>query len=246
MGNVINPIIYQKIQQTILISSEFANCTWSQVHTMVQEAIAGNITLSDYWAIGDTKSVTLTTGETIELQIADFNHDTFEDGVTAPVTFVMKDCLNATAAMNSSIYDPGTNAGGYPASDMKSYVETNIYEKLPADLKAIVEPVKKKCYTTYNDANSLSEASYNVWLLSEMEVFGTNKWTVGTGEGTKYPIFTDNNSRIKKVNGSANAWWLRSCASDDTTLFVRVYSAGSASYNVASASAGVAAGLCVR
>ena len=216
--------------------------SWSQIGDFVLKAEQGTVNLSDYFSVGDTKPVTLTTGETIELQIAGFNHDTFSDGVTAPVTFVMKDCLNTKAQMNSS----NTNEGGYPASAMKTYVETNIYDKLPSDLKTLVAPVKKKWYTTYNEVNSLTEANYNVWLLSEAEVFDSVTQAIGNGEGTKYPIFTDNTSRIKKVNGTADWWWLGSCARSGGYSFVRVYSGGGVSDGYAGGSGGVAAGVCIR
>lgn len=223
-------------------SSLLSILSWQQIGDLVLKAEQGTVNLSDYFSIGETKPVTLTTGETIELQVAGFNHDTFSDGITAPVTFVMKDCLNTKAQMNSS----NTNAGGYPASAMKTYVETNIYDKLPSDLKAIVAPVKKKCYTTYNSASSLNEANYNVWLLAEAEVFDSVSYTVGNGEGTKYPIFTDNASRVKKVNGSAFDWWLRSARSSRSTSFVDVRTDGGGSYGSASISCGVAVGLCIR
>ena len=217
--------------------------SWQQIGDLVLKAEQGTVNLSDYFSIGDTKPVTLTTGETIELQVAGFNHDAFSDGVTAPVTFVMKDCLSTTVRTNST----NTNAGGYPASKIKTYVETNIYDKLPSDLKALVAPVKKKWYTTYNDVNSLTEGNYNVWLLSEMEVFGTNIYTVGTGEGSKYPIFTDNASRIKKVNGTAGSWWLGSCNSNYSSSNVVVVNSGGGVYSSgADNSCGVAAGLCIR
>ncbi len=216
--------------------------SWQQIGDLVLKAEQGTVNLSDYFSIGDTKPVTLTTGETIELQIAGFNHDTFSDGVTAPVTFVMKDCLNTKAQMNSTVI----NAGGYPASAMKTYVETNIYDKLPSDLKTLVAPVKKKWYTTYNDANSLTEGNYNVWLLSEAEVFDSVTKTIGSGEGTKYPIFTDNASRIKKVNGTNDIWWLGSCYKGNSYGFVDVYSGGSVYNDQASYSCGVAVGLCIR
>lgn len=216
--------------------------SWQQIGDLVLKAEQGTVNLSDYFNIGDTKPVTLTTGETIELQIAGFNHDTFSDEVTAPVTFVMKDCLNTKYYMNSS----DTSSGGYPASAMKTWVESNIYNKLPSDLKAIVAPVKKKWYTTYNDASSLTEGNYNVWLLSEAEVFDNVTQTIGTGEGMKYPIFTDNASRIKKANGTADIWWLGSCDRYGGYGFVGVNSGGRVGLNRASGSFGVAAGLCIR
>lgn len=227
---------------TVIQVGNFATSTWAEIKAAVQAGING-LDLSEHWAVGDTKSVTLTTNEVIELQIAGFNHDTYSDGVTAPVTLVMKNCLNTKYYMNNS----NTNNGGYPASVMKPYVETNIYNKLPADLKAIVAPVKKKCYTTYNQASSLSEANYNVWLLAEAEVFDSVSFTVGNGEGTKYPIFTNNAGRVKKVNDSADYWWLRSAYSNNSTNFVSVGSNGAVIYGYgASTSLGVAVGLCVR
>lgn len=227
---------------TVIQVGAFATSTWAEIKAAVQAGIGG-LDLSEFWAVGDTKSVTLTTNEVIELQIAGFNHDTYSDGVTAPVTLVMKDCLNTKAQMNSN----STNTGGYPASAMKTYVETNIYDKLPSDFKGLVAPVKKKWYTTYNQTSSLTEGDYNVWLLSEMEVFGTNTYTVGAGEGSKYDVFTDNASRIKKVNGTDDFWWLGSCCKSDPAGFAVVYSDGSAGYNDAYYSnGGVVVGLCVR
>nr|DAG69744.1 MAG TPA: Ig-like domain protein [Caudoviricetes sp.] len=226
---------------TVIAVGDFATSTWAEIKAAVQAGMGG-LDLSEYWAVGDTKSVTLTTNEVIELQIAGFNHDTYSDGVTAPVTFVMKDCLGTTSVMNSS----NNNTGGYPASAMKIWVEGHIYDRLPSDLKALVAPVKKKCYTTYNLASSLTEANYNVWLLAEAEVFDSVSYTVSNGEGTKYPIFTDDASRVKKVNGSANNWWLRSAGSRGSTGVVFVYSDGSVGNGIASNDRGVAVGLCIR
>nr|DAR15402.1 MAG TPA: Ig-like domain protein [Caudoviricetes sp.] len=226
---------------TVIQVGNFATSTWAEIKAAVQAGING-LDLSKCWAVGDTKSVTLTTNEVIELQIAGFNHDTYSDGVTAPITLVMKNSLNNTYIMNFS----NNNTGGYPASAMKTWVEANIYDKLPSDLKAVVAPVKKKCYTTRNQASSLSEANYNVWLLAEAEVFDRVTCTVSNGEGTKYPIFTDDTSRVKRVNGSTNYWWLRSAYWDNDTTFVAIRSNGSVSFYSASDSFGVAVGLCVR
>lgn len=231
---------------TVSVSVEivpFSSGTWGQIHDAVQAAINGQLTLSSHWAVGDTKLVTLTTNEVIELQIAGFNHDTYSDGVTAPVTFVMKDCLKTKASMNGD----KTNAGGYPDSTMKTWVESNIYDKLPSDLKTIVAPVKKKWYTTYNDANSLTEGNYNVWLLSEAEVIDSVTQTIGTGEGSKYDIFTDSASRIKKVNGTKETWWLGSCSKYFNTNFVGIHYDGSVyGNNYAYIVCGVVVGLCIR
>ena len=243
--------VYAATPDKITVTKAFSDCSWSEISEYVGMAENGKIDLSAKWNIGDTKDVTLTTGETIKLQIADFYHDTFEDGTTASITLVMKDCLNAEAPMNSS----NTNSGGYPASNMASYVESNIYDKLPEDLKAVVAPVKKKCYTSYNDANSLSEVSSNVWLLSEAEVYGyiTEGFSVGTGEGSKYTIFNEEN-RVKNRNGQAISWWVRSSYSGSATDFVLIDAVSDTTsvfspkinHTNASQANGVVVGLCIK
>ena len=223
---------------------DFSECSWEEIGQIVGQAIRGDFDLADTsWSIGDTKDVTLTTGETIQLQIADFNHDTFEDGTTAPVTLVMKDCLNTEACMND---DDDADSINYHISKMKSYVETYIYDKLPDDLKSIVAPVTKKYYTDSSNVNSLSESSYNVWLLSEMEVFGEENWGVGTEEGSKYSIFTDAASRVKSVKGSNAGWWLRSVGAGLSNGFCDVVSDGTAGSDFAEITKGVVVGMCIK
>ena len=85
-----------------------------------------------------------------------------------------------------------------------------------------------------------------MWLLAEAEVFDSVSSTVGNGEGTKYPIFTDSASRVKKLNGSTEYWWLRSARYSVSVSFVDVDSNGMVDYRNASYSFGVAVGLCVR
>lgn len=239
--------IYAATPDKITVTKAFSDCSWSEISEYVGMAEQGKINLStqSVWSVGDTKDVTLTTGETIQLQIADFNHDTFEDGTTAPVSLIMKDCLAESTVM---IQVSPSTGGSSTESNTKSssgnhmkVAEKLIYDILPTDLKAIVAPVKKKCYMTYNDASSLSEESYNIWLLSEAEVFGSVSYTVGSDEGTQYPIFTDNASRIKQYS-----WGLRSLYLSSANSLVSVNSDGSVGYCRPNMSIGVLAGLCIR
>lgn len=239
--------IYAATPDKITVTKAFSDCSWSEISEYVGMAEQGKINLStqSVWSVGDTKDVTLTTGETIQLQIADFNHDTFEDGTTAPVSLIMKDCLAESTVM---IQVSPSTGGSSTESNTKSSSENHmkvaeklIYDILPTDLKAIVAPVKKKCYMTYNDASSLSEESYNIWLLSEAEVFGSVSYTVGSDEGTQYPIFTDNASRIKQYS-----WGLRSLYLSSANSLVSVNSDGSVGYCRPNMSIGVLAGLCIR
>ena len=188
---------------------------------------------------GDTKTVTLTTGEVITLRLEDFNHDDRSSGGKAPMTFMMVDGLNATAAMNSS----NTNAGGWNSSAMRSRMSTYL-SQLPADLRAVIKPVIKKT-TAGSQSTTIQNTTDSLWIASLKEL-NLNTTTAGySGEGETYPLFTDNASRIKKVNGSAAHWWTRSPYTGYSTSFYYVAPSGSYSYSDASHSHGVVLGLCV-
>ena len=117
---------------------------------------------------------------------------------------------------------------------------------LPSDLKSVIKSVTKSTGTGGGSTSGTETSTNKLFLLSEKEV-GLSSYSVGN-EGTQYPIFTDNNSRIKKLSngsGSASSWWLRSPFSGYSSRFCRVYSDGSANYDFASISLGVCFGFCV-
>ena len=65
------------------------------------------------------------------------------------------------------------------------------------------------------------------------------------GEGTQYARFTASNTRIKKRNGSATSWWLRSPHSNVRNGFCALTAQGAAAYGYASESFGVCFGFCI-
>lgn len=181
------------------------DCSWQQVAN-VANAGKGD----DYWNIGDTKDMTLTTGEVLTMQIYDFNHDNKADGTgKTNITFGMKGLLSTVNLMNSV----NTNNGGWQTSAMRSWVSETLCNQFPVNIKNSIVQVDKATAGNNYPSQSLVTSKDFVFLLSDEEVFGTNQSLSLIGEGYQYPIFTDNTSRIKKFNngsGSANVWWLRS------------------------------------
>ena len=188
---------------------------------------------------GETKNVTLTTGETITIRLEDFNHDDLASGGKAPMSFMMENLLAATYNMNSS----NTNSGGWSSSAMRSRMATFL-NQLPADLRAVIKPVIKKT-TAGNQATTIQTTTDSLWLPSPKEVGLHTTETGYMDEGTQYPLFTDNASRIKKRSGSADNWWTRSPNTGNAAYFRCVYSDGSSNNYFASMTSGVCLGLCV-
>ena len=191
-----------------------------------------------FFKVGDSKTVNIG-GTNYEVQIIGFNHDDKVSGGKAAYSFQLVDCLNQTQQMNTS----NTNTGGWNGSAMRGRMST-YKSQLPAALRNVIKTVKKKSGTGGGSSSGTQQTNDDLFLLSEIEIFGTTTYSVA-GEGTQYEWYKAGNSRIKKVNGSASGWWERSPHSGNTARFCIVDSSGDANVNSADVSRGVSFGFCV-
>ena len=214
------------------------------------------------FSIGDEKTVTLTTGETITLVILGFDHDEKTGGGKAGITFGMKDLLNTSYPMNAS----STNAGGWNESKMRTETMATLLSQLPSDLRNVIKAVNKKA-TAGNQGTSLTASSDKLWLFAAAELWSKtaiensassdlkNNAAAYNGEGTQYEYFKNtvgdaepNNScsaLVKRKNGSTYYWWLRSPYVGNTAYFRLVNSNGYVYNNGAGNTYGVCFGFCV-
>ena len=191
-----------------------------------------------FFKVGDSKTVNIG-GTNYEVQIIGFNHDDKVSGGKAAYSFQLVDCLNQTQQMNTG----NTNTGGWNGSAMRGRMST-YKSQLPAALRNVIKTVKKKSGTGGGSSSGTQQTNDDLFLLSEIEIFGTTTYSVA-GEGTQYEWYKAGNSRIKKVNGSAYHWWGRSPYSGGTGYFCIVSSSGNANCNDADYSRGVSFGFCV-
>lgn len=102
--------------------------------------------------------------------------------------------------------------------NVRTWLNDTFYNGFSNDFKSHMNNI------TY-DSNGNTYNDDKVILPSFTEVNG------GTGssetyyvvEGTAYPIFTDNNSRIKNYNGTAQTWWTRSRRTNNSNWVWIVY-----------------------
>lgn len=191
-----------------------------------------------FFKVGDSKTVNIG-GTNYEVQIIGFNHDDKVSGGKAAYSFQLMDCLNQTQQMNTS----NTNTGSWNGSAMRGRMST-YKSQLPAALRNVIKTVKKKSGTGGGSSSGTQQTNDDLFLLSEIEIFGTTTYSVA-GEGTQYEWYKAGNRRIKKVNGSAYYWWERSPYSGDSTAFCGVDRSGGANGNGAADGYGVSFGFCV-
>jgi hypothetical protein len=130
----------------------------------------------------------------------------------------------------------------------------------------VIKAVDKKA-TAGNQGTSLTTSSDKLWLFAAAELWSKtaienssysdlkNNAAACNGEGTQYEYFKNtvgdaepNNScsaLVKRKNGSAYYWWLRSPYVGSTGSFRCVYSNGDVGYYGAGYTYGVCFGFCV-
>jgi hypothetical protein len=225
--------------------------TWSNgsdaaIVGMVQREDAGEIDLSDYWHVGDTRTVHLSamgtsTGidethvaQDVELVLMDTNHFTLNTPTASGRTtcsFVigMKDSLIEKGKINTS----QTNVGGWDQSPRRNWCNTVFKNAIPATLLPIFKQFKVKA-SAGNKSTSLVESVDWFSLPCMSEVGLTFSYAVA-GEGTTMQWYNTSSNRIKKLSssGSANIWWTRSPSTGDTYSFCNVDMNGTAFTNTA-------------
>lgn len=233
-----NTTLYAKWIEMPAIGTPLESFSWEQIAYISEHGQADT-----YFDIGNTKNITLSTSEVLTMQIYDFNHDDKSDSSgKAGITFGTKDLMAAKRQMN----DSGTN-GSWNLSLMRSWTNGELYNSLPSTLKATVKSVNKKT-SLGTGLPDISITSDKIFLFSEVETFGNNPFS-NSGEGYKYPIFSNDNSRIKKLMNGADipsGWWERSPSSSNGAFYIKIDNAGYASgYDYPYSQIGIAFGFAI-
>lgn len=219
---------------TVETIPELAQCDWALI-----DAISKAGKASTYFKVGDKKTIKIN-NVNYDVQIIGFNHDNLTAGGKAGITFQMVDCLATTYPMNSS----NVNNTGWNNSAMRTTtLRTTIWGQLETSLKNVIKTVNKLT-SAGNQSATIQTAQDTLFLLSEIEIFGTVTYSKA-GEGSQYAWYAAGNSKIKKVNGSASYWWERSPSGGNAAAFCYVNSNGNANGAGASNSGGVAFGFCI-
>lgn len=147
-----------------------------------------------------------------------------------------------THAMNSS----HTNVGGWEASSMRSYINSDIYNALPGDLRNAITTTKVISGHGSTSGESNFETNDNLYLLSTKEVYGKAGYDTVDSETRQLDYYKNKgvtlsnySGAIKQYNNSNSYWWLRAADSSSITAFTGVNINGSRNSRSADLSLGV-------
>ena len=239
----------------------WANGTDAQIAEMVAAADAGKINLSDYWSVGDTRTVQLSamsaTGvdeshnaQTVELVLMhaggyDLNSAVASGRSKCSFIVGMKNCLATGGYMNSS----ETNSGSWDGSARRTWCNNVFKAAMPSTLLPIFKQFKTITAESYNGMTLKTSVDWFA-LPAEKEVSGGSAGHSNPTEFNalfQFDWYKTASNRIKKhgMTGSSNLWWERSPYYDGSGGFCCVHISGSAYVNAASNTFGLTPFGCI-
>lgn len=238
----------------------WAGGTDEEIVAMVEAADQGLINLSDYWAVGDTRTVQLSAmsatgvGESHSAQKVDLvlmhaggyelNEAVASGRTTCSFVVGLKDSLTEAGYMNSS----NTNSGSWNGSARRTWCNNVFRNAIPSTLRAIFKQFKTVTVQTYNGSTNQTSVDYFA-LPAEREIFDARHYCNQTEYNAlfQFDYYKTASNRVKKLGktGSASAWWERSPSYNDSTDFCLVNSNGDANNNIASYTNGLAPFGCI-
>ena len=139
-----------------------------------------------------------------------------------------------------------TTNGGYPASRPREFINGELFQSLPEQLKSVIVPTRviSNYYSDYGESNysttDYGESNYSttdyLYLLSYNEI-NSNGPDYRLTKILDYYKTTDND-RTKYFNGNSYGWWLRTVGSG--IAFYLVNANGSLEGNVSYIGYGIA------
>ena len=219
---------------------DFATDSWS---TIIANVKAGN---GSEYKVGSTKTVDMGKYGTHTLRVA----NTSTPSECSTTGFSQSACgfvLEFADIITTYIMFDKNIDGGWPASDMYPFVNQNIYNAIPSEIKnTIIDTTVVSGHGNSGETNFTS--TDKLYLLSPKEIYTDFSDDADTAKDltrtldyyTSIGITTSNSSGAIKKNGtSASKWWLRAAVTVMPDAFFNVNDNGGLTENRADSTYGV-------
>lgn len=260
---------YTAVAATISIKAGVKIVTWasgtdSEIAAMVSSHMAGALDLTDYWAVGDERTVSLSamtaTGvgeshvaQNVTMVLVDKNNQNYtytstpSSGKTHPAFIVqLKNGLdNGSKGEMGYMNSTDTNSGSWGSTARRTWCNSTFRSSIHSTLRAIFHQVHVKTAAVYNGSTLQTTQDY-FFLPAAKEVFGGTATSAGSATAysnlkefnalTQWKYYETSANRIKKYgnSGSAYRWWERSPRMNTADGFCFVTPSGTADNYTAS------------
>ena len=231
--------------------SSFADDSWETIITNLRNGYI------DEYSLGDTKEIDLGSYGKHILRIANMSTPSecetkgFSQSACGFVLefadIITEHNMNPSGEYKGTTYQYGWNKDGWPVSEMYTFVNNDIYNLLPSNLKNIIIDTMVVSGHGKNDTKNFVSTD-KLYLLAPKEIFSNFSVSFDTAKDLtrtldyymNLGVTTSNkNAAIKKNETSASYWWLRTSYSNNYYGFYSIYSNGNVNWYYAHRTIGV-------
>ena len=219
------------------------NNGWDVIERACAQGIASSI-----WQLGSSKDIQI--GSTrYDFEIVGFDHDELSEsdgrygdpdyngGVNkAAMTMMLVNC-HSTARMHSS----NVNTCSWVDSELRNGLIQTLYNTMEQQVRGHLRKVTKRTARSSADSTMVRTEDY-LFVPAQMEILSTASGA-HAGEGERYARFAQGASAVKRYNGNTTNWWTRSPATDYSSGFSHINTAGNRTYTSASSALGIVVAL---
>ena len=137
--------------------------------------------------------------------------------------------MNSEGDYNGKTYQYGWNKDGWPKSQMKAFIDSDIYNSLPNKLKSVIIDTKTVSGHGGEDTNNFTSPDDKLYLLAPKEIYSDWSYQYDSAKDSTRQldyynikgVTTSNYEAAIKNNsvGSASGWWLRSVSNYSSTFY---------------------------
>ena len=215
--------------------------TDEEVVSMITAARQGQYNLSDYWKVGDKRTITLNSidgvgggathrSQQVDIVISEFGGKRLQDNTTCLMQWDFKHCLEQECVMNTT----DTNAGGYESTVIAPWLDDKVFYALPTWLQEISKPF----YMTTGCGSGSSNVNtkvHKLGLRTAKEIFG-NGYFGNAAEASANNHITYYQTTKNLDKGNAYTWLATDCVDPNdsyttTKCFLALYKFSSTTYN---------------
>ena len=243
-GGTSNPGYFTDVADKPKEPESFATDSWPTIANAVRNGNTGK------YNVGDTKTIDMGTYGTHTLRIA----NTSTPSECSTTGFSQSACgfvfEFADIITTNTMYDRASNLNGWPVTEMHTFVNTNVYNALPSDLRSVIIDTTTISGHGQSDTNNFTSTD-KLYLLINAEI-----WAQGSSNAINYDTArnvtrqldyyknlgtsTSNYSGAIKKDGTITSnWWLRSARSSSGSGFYYVSANGSSNSSTAISTNGV-------
>ena len=214
----------------------WADGTYEQIQAMLEAHYRGDINISEYWSVGDTRTVSLTAMEAeyvgeshsaqdVELIIIGFDHDDLTTSINsktkAAVTVQLKNCLSEAGYMYGS--SSAFKYSLWSDSPRRTWCNSTFKNSLPIELSNLIKTVMKHTWrysentiTDYELYRTQQSTDDYCFLISEFEVYGAQYLDYSIygkvgDDGIQYDYYKIDANKLKYygINDNKTPWYTR-------------------------------------